>query len=76
MNLPIKFPNHADVITEEVARFRKLSPEARVRELNEMYRLYQFLIANSGRPETLARLANEDEERNRRAIEEFAARHG
>ena len=76
MNLPIKFHNHADVITEEVARFRKLSPEARVRELNEMYRLYQFLIANSGRPETLARLANEDEERNRRAIEEFAARHG
>ena len=76
MNLPIKFPNEADVITEEVARFRKLSPEARIRALNEMYRLYQFLIANSGRPDILIRLANEDEERNRKAIEEFAAKHG
>ena len=76
MNLPIQFPSDADVIAEEVARFRALSPEARVRELGEMVRLYQFLLAQSSRPEVVARLAQEDEDRGRRAVEEFAARHG
>jgi hypothetical protein len=30
MNLPIRFPSDAEVITEEVARFRALSDEDRV----------------------------------------------
>lgn len=76
MKLPINFPDDADVITEEVARFRALSPDARVRELGEMVRLYHFLADQSFRPEVVRRMAQEDEDRGRRAIEEFAARHG
>jgi hypothetical protein len=76
MDLPIKFPNDADVVAEEAARFRALSPEDRLRTLDEMFRLYHFLLAASGRPEKLARLADEEEERGRTAIREFAAKHG
>ena len=75
MILPIKFPSDADVITEEVARFRALSPENRVRALGEMFRLYQFLASRSAQPEAVARIAREEEERGRKVIEEFVARH-
>src|SRR5258708_579431 len=75
MDLPIKFPNSADVIAEEAARFRALSPEDRVYALDEMVRLYHFLAATSPRPEALARLAQQEEDRGRIAIEEFIARH-
>jgi hypothetical protein len=75
MNIPIKFPSDAEVIAADVARFRAMSPAHRVRALGELFSVYRFLEANSGRPDAVARLAREDEERNRRAIEEFAARH-
>ena len=76
MNLPIKFPSNTEVIAEEAARFRALSPEARVRTLGEMFRLYHFLAAQSTRPEAVERLAREDEERGRKVVEAFVARHG
>jgi hypothetical protein len=75
MDLPIKFPSDAEVIAEEVARFRALSPEQRVHALGEMFKLYHFLASVSGRSEAVARLAEEDEARQRKAIEEFVARH-
>lgn len=75
MDLPIKFPSDAEVVAEEVARFRALSPEQRVHALGEMFELYHFLISTSGRPEELKRLAEEEEERGRQAIMEFVARH-
>lgn len=76
MNLPVHFPPDADVLAEEVARFRALSPDERLRELGEMARVYQFLAAQAPRPEAVARLAQEDEARGRKAVEEFVARHG
>ena len=76
MDLPIKFPSQQEVIDGEVARFRALSPEERVRELDEMFRLYHFLVAQSRNPELIARMAEEEEERGRKAVFEFAARHG
>jgi len=75
MDLPIKFPSDAEVIAEEAARFRALSPERRVRTLGEMFRLYHFLATNATQPEALARLARQEEERGRKAVEEFLARH-
>jgi hypothetical protein len=75
MDLPIKFPSDAEVIAEEAARFRALSPESRVRALGEMFLVYRFLEESSARPEALARFVREDEERERAAIEEFIARH-
>jgi hypothetical protein len=76
MELPIRFPSDTEVITEEVSRFRALSNEDRVRSLGELFRVYHFLAARSAKPEVLARLAREDEERGRAAIEEFMRRHG
>ena len=76
MDLPIKFPSDAEVIAEETARFRALSPDERVRTLDEMFHLYHFLMASSARPEALARLARDDEERARAAIADFVAHHG
>ena len=75
MNVPIQFPADADVLADEVARFRALSPEKQVRILGEMFNVYRFLEDNAPRPDALAQFAREDEERNRKAIEEFVARH-
>jgi hypothetical protein len=44
MNLPIKFPNDTDVIAEEAALFRAMSPEERAGTLDEMFRVFQFLV--------------------------------
>lgn len=76
MNLPIQFPNDADVIAEEAARFRALSDDAKVRALEDCWRDYQFLMANSDRQSELRRLAEDEEKVAQRAIREFVARHG
>jgi hypothetical protein len=76
MNVPIRFPSDVEVITEEVARFRALSDEERVRTLGELFRTCHFVVAQSRNPDALARFALEDEERSRIAIEEFVRRHG
>jgi hypothetical protein len=76
MNLPIKFPTDSEVIAEETARFRSLSPENRVHTLGEMFNLYYFLATESGRSAELARLADFDEGCGRQAITEFVSRHG
>ncbi len=43
MELPVKFPSETEVILEDVARFRALSPEERIRSyrsfLNESARM-------------------------------------
>ncbi len=75
MHLPINFPSDSEVIAEEAAKFRALSPEKRVQVLGEMFLLYRFLEDNSPNQEALARVAREEEDRQRRAIEEFNARH-
>jgi hypothetical protein len=75
MNLPIHFPTDADVIADDVARFRALSPEQQVRTLGEMFSVYCFLEKNSDRPEALAQLAQEAEDSYRKAVDEFVARH-
>ena len=75
MDLPIRFPNYADVIAEDAARFRALSPEKRVYELNDCFRLYRFLRTVSGRTEHIDRLAEEEERLEWKAILEFSARH-
>lgn len=76
MNLSIKFPDIADVIAEDAARFRALSPEDRVRALGEMFELYSFLADRSASPTSFLRFVDEDEADGRKAIEEFVARHG
>ncbi len=76
MDLPIKFPDEADVIAEDAARFQALSNESRVRELNECFKTYWFLIRASGRAQQLVDFALEEERLSHVAIQEFAKRHG
>jgi hypothetical protein len=76
MNVPIPFPSEAESVREETRRFRALTPDERVHALEEMFRLYHFLVKTSDRPETLARFAQEEEERARANIQQFVARHG
>ena len=76
MELPIPFPSDADVILEEVARFRALTAKAQVRELGESFRLYHFLRDTSGRADEIDRLAEEEERMGREAVKAFVARHG
>ena len=75
MDLPIKFPDEADVIAEEAARFRALPDAERVKELEEAFQTYHFLIEASGRADELKRFAEEEEEQGRAAIREFVARY-
>jgi hypothetical protein len=75
MDLPIKFPDEADVIAEEAARFRALSAEERAAALEEAFLNYHFLLEASGRATELRRFADEEEARGRAAIQEFVARH-
>jgi hypothetical protein len=76
MNVPIQFPSEAEVIREETRRFRALSPDDQVGRLQEMFRLYHFLLKSSDRPEALARFAQEEQDRARVSIQGFVARHG
>jgi hypothetical protein len=76
MELPIRFPSEEDVITEDVARFRALSDQDQVRTLGELFSTYHFLAARATKPEAIIGFAIEEEERARRAVEEFVKRHG
>lgn len=76
MELPIRFPDEGDVIRADAARFRALTPAQQAAELEDLLRTYYYLAARSDRPDMVARLAQEEEDRGRAAILEFAARHG
>ena len=76
MDLPIKFPNDADVIAEDTARFRALSAEGKVFALADSFRDYCYLLKSSGREAQLGRFAEDEELRGRTAVEEFVIRHG
>ncbi len=57
MDIPIRFPDNTEVIAQDVARFRALSPDDRVRTLGELFRVYRFLAERSAKPDAITRLA-------------------
>ena len=75
MELPIRFPNESDVIYQDAARFRALTPDERARALRSCLQDYQDLRTLSGRAEEMDRFAEEEEHLERQAILDFAARH-
>jgi hypothetical protein len=75
IDLPVRFPSQEDVIADEVARFRALSAEDRVRALSESVALYHFLIDQSRHSGRLREFAADEEARAAGAIRAFAARH-
>jgi hypothetical protein len=76
MDLPIKFPSDADVIVEEVARFRALPPEQRIETIRGIIAAGMLLIRQSPKVEFLQEYTLAQEERARVATKEFIARHG
>jgi len=76
MELPIKFPSDASVIAEEVAHFRALSPEERMRSIRGLLSAGALMMAQSPRAEFLREYTRQQEELARNAFKEFVARHG
>lgn len=75
MDLPVKFPSETEVILEDVARSRSLSPEARMRSLRDLLKVGARLRRMSPKADWARRYAEEQELLARRKIREFIARH-
>jgi hypothetical protein len=75
MYLPIKFPSDADVIIEEVARFRALSPAERLESIRGMLAAGALMMRRSPKAEYLRASTLEQENQARQAVKEFLARH-
>ncbi|MEX0718700.1 MAG: hypothetical protein WD066_19050 [Planctomycetaceae bacterium] len=75
MKLPIRFPNDADVFAEEAARFRRLSPEERLRTIRGILRAGALMIRRSPKSAFLRQYTLEQEELAHKAVKEFIARH-
>ena len=76
MDLPVKFPTDTDVILEDVARFRALSPEDRVRSIRGLLADGEFLMERSPKAAWMREYSEEQERLAQRNIREFIARHG
>lgn len=75
MELPVRFPNDADVIAEEAARFRALSPDERMRVIRELLNAGEQLIRLSPRAEFLRQYKEQQEMLAQQAFKDFIARH-
>ncbi len=75
MDLPVKFPSETEVILEDVARFRALSPEDRILMIQDMLAGGLFLISKSPKAAWAKLYAEEQEALAIQNIREFLARH-
>lgn len=75
MNWPIKFPSDRDIIAEEAAHFRALSPEGRLRVIRGLLAAGALVMRQSPKAAFLRDYTAEQEERARQAVKEFLARH-
>jgi hypothetical protein len=76
MDLPVKFPSESDVILEDVARFRALSPADRMRAIQGLVNAGAHLMRFSPKAAWAKQYAEEQELLAQRNIREFLARHG
>ena len=75
MDPPLKFPSDAEVIVEEVTRFRALSPEDRMRVIRGILAAGALMMRQSPKAEFLKQYTLEQENIARQAVKEFLARH-
>jgi hypothetical protein len=75
MKLPIAFPNDVEIIAEEAARFRALSPGDRLRSICGLLAAGALMMQRSPKAAFLREYTLEQEKRARQAIQEFLARH-
>ena len=75
MDLPVKFPSETEVILEDVARFRALSPEERIFVIQDLLAFGEFLMSKSPKAAWAEQYAEEQKTLSRQNIREFVARH-
>jgi len=75
MDLPVKFPSETEVILEDVARFRALSPRERIRTIRGLLAAGAHLMSISPRAAWAKQYSEEQKLLERRNIREFIARH-
>ena len=75
MDLPVKFPNDTDVLLEDVARFRALSPQDQVRSLEGLLNAGALILRNSPKAAWASQYAAEQEIIAQQNIREFIAHH-
>ena len=75
MNVPIQFPTDEQVVLEEVARFRALSPEGRMRCIRGLLAAGALMMRQSPKAAFLREYTLEQENLWRQAVKEFIARH-
>jgi len=75
MNLPVKFPTDTEVILEEVARFRALTPEERLRSIRSILNAGALILRKSPKAAWLKQYSEEQELLAQRSTQEFIARH-
>ena len=75
MNLPFKFTSDSDVIVEEAARFRALSPEARAQSIHGLLAAGMLLMRRSPKESFLREYSVAQENLAQHAVKEFLSRH-
>ena len=75
MDLPIRFPKDEDVIAEEAALFRGLSPASRLQSIRSVIDTGDFLMKLSPNKTFLRDYDAGYELESRHAIQEFIARY-
>ena len=75
MDLPVKFPSESEVILEDVARFRALSPRERIESIRSLLNSGAFLMSISPKAAWAKQYSEEQKHLERRNIVDFIARH-
>jgi hypothetical protein len=75
MDLPVKFPSETEVILEDVARFRALSPRDRIRTIQGMLASGTHLMSISPKAAWAKQYSEEQKLLEQRNIRDFIARH-
>ncbi len=75
MDLPVKFPSETEVILEDVARFRALSPSDRIRSIRGLLAAGAHLMSISPKAAFAKQYSEDQKLLERRNIREFIARH-
>jgi len=76
MKVPIEFPSEEEVILEDVARFRALTPERQFRSLRGLFNSGVRMMRLSPRRQALIDYTREQEELAKLAFLGLVERHG
>lgn len=76
MDLPVKFPSETEVILEDVARFRALSQQDRIRSYRGFLNAAASIARRSPKAAWAGKYAEQQEILAQKNIREFMARHG